>query len=238
MLITEKRIYRVEPIALTSDGTVQGQFTIPDSSIFRVGQIIRLKSNTQDYLEVKVKRIHPTDGVTVFVGPVGKHISKRTDISAYTTADAATVEANEQERPSVGQQEIERFTYEEEPVVARRTILVDKYGCRIDDSNPLPITGSITVGDPAGTPTIFNVDALVNGTEYSQLLPDGTTRFTIKARNNAKLQMSFVSGQSGTTFLTVLPGTIYPVDLVLLNGKSIYFQATKDNTVVEIVTWN
>lgn len=144
--ITERRIYAVPSTPFTSDGDATGKFTVTDSSIFLVGQIVFLSSNTQSNLELKIKRILP-DGTTVFVGPKNKGIHARTDISAYTTADSATITANEQERPNIPEQEIERVTYEEEPTVARRVILVDKNGCRIDSSNPLPVDATLNVGD-------------------------------------------------------------------------------------------
>lgn len=233
--ITEKKIYRVAPVPFTSDGTNTGMLTVADSSIFMVGQIVILRSSTQPNLSIKIKRILP-DQTTIFLGPEKKHISLRTDISAYTVADGATIEANEQERPTVPEQEIERHTYEEEPTVARRTILVDKWGCRVDESNPLPVSATVTTSN-AGTPSIFNVTALTAGQEYSQVLPNNTSQFFIRARNNAKLQISYAPGQTGTLFLTVTPGTIYEVDSVKLTGKTIYFQSTKDDTEVEIVTW-
>lgn len=238
MLITEKRIYRVDPVMLQTDGTTTGKLSVPDSSIFRVGQIVILKADNQLNLELKINRIDPVDKVTMYLGPVKQHISKRSDISAYTVAANATLQANEQERPPVPEQEVERITYEEEPVVARRTILVDKYGCRIDDNNPLPISGNLSIGVSSGNPNIFNISAPLSNTEYSQILPNGTTHFLIRARNNSKLQISYSAGQTNTTFLTITPGTIYTVDSVKLIGKTIYFRSTKDNTVIEIVAWN
>ena len=145
--ITEKRIYRIPPIALTSDGTNVGHITVPDSSLFMVGQIVILNSSATGPMNYKINRIHPVDHVTMELGPVKEHISKRSDLSAFLVADGATIEANEQERPSVPEQEIERHTYEEEPTVARRVILVDKWGCRIDDNNPLPTTAVLNVGN-------------------------------------------------------------------------------------------
>jgi hypothetical protein len=237
-LITEKRLLKVDPIALTSDGTVSGGLAVPNSSVFRVGQIIFLRSDTVEPQEFKIKRIDPIDHTTIWVGPDRKHISIRSDISAYTVADNAVIYANEQERPSVPEQEIERLTYETEPTVARRVVLVDPWGCRIDDDNPLPVSGNITIGDSAANPTIFNINATLSDTEYSQALPNGTTQFSIKARNNAKLQISYTLGQTNTSFLTITPGNIYVVKSVKLTNKTLYFRSTKNDTVVEIVTWN
>ena len=235
--ITEKRIYRVEPIAITSDGTNVGRITIPDTSIFMVGQIVILRSNVAGPQMFKINRIDPIDHINMWLGPVKEHISKRSDLSSYLVADNAVIEANEQERPSVPEQEIERHTYEEEPTVARRVVIVDKWGCRIDSDNPLPVNATISTSS-SGTPTIFNVQASLKNTQYSQTLPNNTTQFSVKARNAAKLQLSYVSGTTNSNFLTITPGTIYEVEAIKLTGTTIYFQASKDNTVIEIVTWN
>ena len=37
--------------------------------------------------------------------------------------------------------------YEEEPTVAQRTILVDKYGNKYDENNPLPVNAIVEVSD-------------------------------------------------------------------------------------------
>lgn len=124
--LTEKRLYAVLPIAVTSNGSILGKLTIPDTRVFVVDHTIIIKSTTQAPLQLKVKRI--TDKFTLFVGSESKRIEDRTDISAFLIADGTTIEANEQQRPSVPEQEIERNTYDEEPLVARRVHLIDAYG--------------------------------------------------------------------------------------------------------------
>ena len=52
--ITERRIYAVPSTPFTSDGDATGKFTVTDSSIFLVGQIVFLSSNTQSNLELKI----------------------------------------------------------------------------------------------------------------------------------------------------------------------------------------
>lgn len=143
--ITERRIYAIPSTPFTSNGTNTGQLQVADNSDWIVGQIIYLTSNTQENLELKIKRILP-DKITMFVGPKDKNIHVRTDISDFILADNAAIQANEQERPNIPEQEVERITYEEEPTIARRTILVDKWGCRYDDTNPLPVDATVTVG--------------------------------------------------------------------------------------------
>jgi hypothetical protein len=143
----EKRFRAVSPQPFISNGLANGQLQIADSTLFKVKQKIILSANTLPNLELEVKRI--IDINTIFVGPREGPIDDRTDISAYTTALSAAIFANEQERPKVPEQAVERITYEEEPTVARRTFLVDKLGDGYTTQNPLPVQlsdGSINIG--------------------------------------------------------------------------------------------
>jgi len=135
--ITEKRILAVSQQSLLANGGTRGEIKVSDTSLFRVGQIVTLSSDTVGYAQFQVKRILKQD--TIFLGNPDDPIHSRSDVSAYTAADNAVMFAREQKRPPVPEQEIERHTYEEEPVVARRVVLVDKYGERVSDANPLPV---------------------------------------------------------------------------------------------------
>jgi hypothetical protein len=141
--ITEKRLYAVPPQAFTADGDASGKVTVADTRKFVVGHIVLVKSNTQPVLTVKIKRI--ISATEMYVGPEKEPIQARIDLSAYLVADTATVAANEQNRPSIPEQDIERNTYAEEPAVARRTLLVDELGEPIGDGNPLPVQVDTTV---------------------------------------------------------------------------------------------
>jgi hypothetical protein len=143
--ITEKRLLAVSPKLLTTNGNLNGYTTIADACYhFVVGQVVLLKSGTQPTLILKVKRIVDPD--TVYLGPTDKPVQNYTDISAYLTLDGATLEAEEQNRPSVPEEQIERNTYAEEPAVARRTILVDACGNFIGPDNPLSVDAVLNVG--------------------------------------------------------------------------------------------
>jgi hypothetical protein len=185
--ITEKRLYAVPPQAFTANGGVSGKVTIADTRKFIVGHIVLVKSSTQPTLTLKVKRIVST--TEMYVGPEKEPIQVRTDLSAYLTADTASVEANEQNRPSVPEQEIERNTYAEEPAVARRTLLVDQLGNPIDDGNPLPVQVDTTVniGDVRITaqdndPNPGNLHSSVrisDGIDELAINPDGSINVVI-----------------------------------------------------------
>ena len=87
----------------------------------------------------------------MIVGPQTGNINSFTNLSAYTLALSAQVFANEQRRPTITADEFERATYEEEPTVAKRTILVDEFGNKITTANPLPTSATISVNVPPVT---------------------------------------------------------------------------------------
>lgn len=144
MVMFEKRWTSVPPQLFTSNGNIDGHFTILDASLFKVKQQVTLKSNLHPAVRLEVKRII---GDIVYVGAIGENILNRTDVSAFLVADSATISADEQPRSSIPQQEIERLTYEEEPTVARRVVLVDSLGNKITATNPLPTNVEVTVGN-------------------------------------------------------------------------------------------
>ena len=98
--------------------------------------------------------------------------------------------------------------------------------------------GSINVNiKGSGTPVIKNITTVLAATEYSYAFPANTKRFKIKARGNAKLQLAFISGQSGVEYITIFPGSSYIENDLTLSSVTAYFQSTKANEVVEICSW-
>ena len=142
----EKRWAAVLPQSFIANGTVDGEIKVSDSSLFKVKQQIIVKSNSiPSRNDLEIKRI--TDVNTVYVGLQKNNIDHRQDMSLYLVADGATIEAIEQKRSSVPEQEIERLTYEEEPVVARRVVIVDPLGKIYNNENPIPVNASVSIGD-------------------------------------------------------------------------------------------
>lgn len=181
--ITEKRILAVPNQLLLADGTYKGEIFVSDTSSFRVGQVISLSSDTEGLKQFQVKRVLKND--RVLLGDEREPIHHRSDVSMYKLADNASILAREQKRPAVPEQEIERHTYEEEPVVARRVVLVDKYGERISDVNPLPVhytDGSVpviykeyaTFSDATET-TVATFVPTTNNSKMFRLLADAQT---------------------------------------------------------------
>lgn len=75
-------------------------------------------------------------------------------------------------------------------------------------------------------------------TEYSYTLPVGTTRFEIKLRDGGSLlQIAFVSGASGSTYITIPYGASYSETDAKVGGRTLYFQSPDASMVAEIKTW-
>ena len=86
-------------------------------------------------------------------------------------------------------------------------------------------------------PTTQNSSMSSAATEVSYLFPEGTKKFRIKLRAlNALLQVSFVSGESGTNYLTVPYGDFLEMK-AKVGGSTIYFQSPSGSQTAEIQTW-
>lgn len=93
---------------------------------------------------------------------------------------------------------------------------------------------------PSGStnPTVQNITMTTAGTEYTATLPTGTTQFEIRSRLYGKLQFSYTNGQSGTIYRTLPQGCAYSeAGLLLTAPLAVYVQSSKDNDVLEVVSW-
>lgn len=134
---TEKRLREVAPVSFTANGTALGVATLTTTCDFKVKQRVTISATGEQSLVYEVKRVISL--TELIVGPVKTLIQTYSDISQFTLAKAPSISAQEQIRPNIPEQEIERLTYEEEPTIARRSVLVDKVGQKIDADNPLPV---------------------------------------------------------------------------------------------------
>lgn len=143
----EKKLRAISPRLLTQNGTTDGVVKVADATLFKVEQEVDLKSSTQPVLPLAVKDI--PDETTLVLGPRGKPLSFKTNVSLYLVADAATIEASTQVKPNVIEQDIIRSSFEEAPTTARRSFLVDILGRGYTTKNPLPVRlsdGSVNIG--------------------------------------------------------------------------------------------
>jgi hypothetical protein len=120
----------------TSAGN-SGLITLSSTIDYRVKQQVIVLATGQLSLELEVKQVDSE--TTMWVGPPG-NINLRQDLTNYTTANSAQIFANTQPRPAIPEKDYQRAMFEEDPVNARRSILVDDFGDKYNSSNPFPVT--------------------------------------------------------------------------------------------------
>lgn len=161
----EKRWEAIPARLFTSNGGAEGQVTLASTRDFKVKQEILLKGTGLDGIKLEVKRV--VSDTLLLVGKPGD-IKLRENVTAYTTAASATIEALEQSRHSIPDKEYERAVYAEEPIVAKRTISVDEGGDYYNESNPLPVynpneesqQGKNVYDEVSAVPTSAQVDVV------------------------------------------------------------------------------
>lgn len=123
---------------------------------------------------------------------------------------------------------------------AKRVKIVDTTGDPITPTNRFPVDAVVSVTPTnIDTPLIANINVALANTEQSYTFPDGTGKISLKVRGfNAILKYAWTLGASGTTFKTVGFGVEEIIDGVYLTGKTIYFQVSKPNQIVEIQSWS
>jgi hypothetical protein len=120
-----EKYYKEIPSQLfTANGTANGVVTITSTVSFRLGQLIVVLNPSLPAVAGEIKAIF--SDTQMAIGPQGSNPNMRIDLSTYDTS--STISAPEQQRPPIATQDIERYTYEEAPVVARRTVAVDDAG--------------------------------------------------------------------------------------------------------------
>jgi len=144
-MLTERKWLAIGARLFTSNGTANGVVSVLDTRQFRVKQKVIIKANALPNLVLEVKKV--TGPNTLEVGLPGD-INQRTNLSAYTVALSSSIEAEEQVRSSIPDKEYERAVYAEEPIIAKRVILVDELGEYYSPTNPLPISvDEINIGE-------------------------------------------------------------------------------------------
>jgi len=101
--------------------------------------------------------------------------------------------------------------------------------------------GSIafTASTAKDSPDVQNVTATDADTEYSVTLPANTVAFALRARSvSTRIQYAYVSGQSGTNYLTVPTGYQVVEEGLTPGSRTIYFQTSKASQVVEVLAWS
>lgn len=192
----EKRWAAVAPVAFTASGTNQGKASVTSTRGFRVKMDVVLIHPTLPSIELEVKRV--AGRTTLYLGPKNTRINDfSVDLSAYD--NQTSIYANEQARPSIPLQELERAAYEEEPVVAKRVMPVDEFGNPYHTDNPLPVQlsdGSINVGTVEANIEVQlthrDNDPSLNKQHDSVRIGDGEDELAV--RENGSINVNTING--------------------------------------------
>jgi len=87
-------------------------------------------------------------------------------------------------------------------------------------------------------PTIINLTLTNANTEYSQALKSFASRFSIQCRTVADIKLSFTSGQSGATYITIPGGSTFTQNGIFSGVLTLYVQSPSAGAVVEILEWS
>lgn len=192
-----ERFYnQIDAIGFLENGQTNGVVKVSNTAFFKVKMIVVLKADGFEDARFEVKRV--LDKNYIILGPEGKPIHTRSDLSAYTLSLNPTIEAPFQERPKIPPADFERATYEEEPTSAKRSFLVDRYGNAYGEENPFPIkqSGGSFLNDVAfDTITANYPDELTEIYFYKTGGVSGSTvaTVTVKFTSSDKEYLDFVS---------------------------------------------
>lgn len=239
-MAVERKWLAVPPRPFLIDGGQFGVVSVADTAGFKVKQHVVLTALSQPDLLCQVKRV--VSNTQLIVGKLDNKIGPEQwlDISAYTVSLGASIYAEEQDKAAMPtEKDHYSAIYEADPTVADRVVMVDQYGRFYSSANRLPVDAVVSISSTPiqSDPYIANISMPLQSTEYSFTFPANTVRFMMKIRDgNAKSQFSYISGQSGTNFITLNYGAWYSEETDMSN-KTIYFRANKSSQIMELIYW-
>ena len=123
----------------TFDGTKAGRIALASTAGFYVNQIVFVKATGLDTKTLQIKRV--VSKTLLIVGPVDDNKNRVSAVDYYTVALGATIEAGEQPIAlDIESGEMQESVYENSPIAAIRTRLVDDTGDGYSSVNPLPVS--------------------------------------------------------------------------------------------------
>lgn len=174
----EKKWPDVAPRAFSANGSQFGVIALQKTNGFKVKQTVTIGSSSQPTISLEVKRVYSD---RMIVGPKGASPGKSwlqntKDLSAYLVSDGSYIYTSEDNKNPISQDDINQATYEQEPTVARRVILVDESGNFYDSTNPLPVSGG---GGGGGGGVVSGDVRVVYGENALKVNPDGSINVNI-----------------------------------------------------------
>lgn len=229
-MFVERKWLSVAPRPLTANGTALGVVTVASVRGLYTKQKIALRGTALPVLGLEIKRI--LSDTRFEVGAPGP-ISNRTDVSAYTTAANSEVVAPEQDRPNIPPADYGRAVYAEEPIVAKRSILVDYEGDYYDSLNPLPVMPVTSEAAEILALQIINTNLTIADTTYTVSLPSDIRRFMLKIRDGKGPLKIF----DGLNYFTVSRGSFFDSGNINNPSMVLSVQSGQASSVLEVQCW-
>lgn len=232
-MINDQLFSEVSPQAILADGTKYGELQVANAAfIFKVGQTVKVKTDSSVYLKYVVKEV---PSLNIVILAQDGNVRELADLTYVVTSDNPTIRSDRQNRPAVTESNILRSVFEEAPTVAIRTMQVDRGGNPYSSDNPVPVvfaTSSVT------TPIVSRVAIPNANQEYSHTFPEGTKRFRFRVeKGGAEAKLTYQSGQSATNYWTVNRGAHFEEREIGTQNLTIYFQLDRSSQTVQIMSW-
>jgi len=237
----EQRWEPFGPVALTLDGGADGKITIPNTCGLHTKQVLIFKSSTiESVKKLEVKKV--ISSTEFIVGPIGKSISTCQDMSAFTIADGTVVWTQEQPRPNITPHEIARAEFEEEPVVAKRTIPVNKLGEIVDievlNNKVIEAIANIpSSGGSGGNPNVCEELAAVDISALKLVSKTSDGKIELAQPNSiySKSRVLGVAISSGVASEMITVQTFGKLDNILFDfGEDVPLFLGVDGTITDI----
>jgi hypothetical protein len=228
-------------VILTPIAVSNSIITVSSAAGLHSKQKITLRLGSAVLEDLEIKRV--LNDTQIQVGTIGSEMGNILNPVAF---NGGTLEMQEQERNKIGNEYTFRAVYEEEPAVALRNVLVDRWGRFFSTDNPMPVQlsdGAINIGTVNAEietqlshldndPDVGDVHDSVrvgDGEDQLQIFPDGSIGVNILESDSNKRALNIygevtnvVAGVETTicTF-TAGPGKKYRLQRAQFTGENI-----------------
>jgi hypothetical protein len=220
----EKKWLKVDPKPFTADGGENGYVYLSNVKGFRIRQRVLLKATGLPNIEADIINVYPDRLI------IGHYEEKRpVDISAYTVALSATVEASEQDKQFVSQKDLISFVHEREGINAIRVFNVDEEGKPYNETNPLFVRlsdGSISIGT-------VNAEIEVQLSRKDGAPDSGDVHDSVRI-GNQNYELSFTANDDESKAAADVVALNRFIDAPLDDAEIVQFTADGDPEIIEI----
>lgn len=229
----ERQYSLIGPLLFTSDGENGGLITLESTRGLKVNNKVVVSANGLPTIAGDLKILEVIDKHVLRVGFGGN--KPIVNLAPYTVSGGASITRPAQDRAKVPEDDQNRATYEQEPTLARRAILVDEWGDPYNEVNKIHVDVDQVDNESLAQINISNL-IVSNDNFYPILISASAKKFIIKARDVTSLLLKATHASSD--FMTIRAGTSYSEFVTLKENMTLYVQSTRNNQVVELITWN